>query len=387
MTCSHSTPRSSRAVSQRAGPAHLRRLGGAARAHARDPLISGRLPESFARLRRRGVSWRGKTFRPRHEHAGHGINRVVSNAFEIYASRRSSGHLARATSTRATQLRPAREPFFIRAVKDEIREIAPGLWLVRHMRRSARRRIWCCISGSPSDEAHGCVRRYGSPTTAIGRCASVTRPSPSSPIETRPARHATASSQRARVTRPRAIDETSVHLASPRHRLAFDLAPETTDGARREPPQVYPSPAAICTAPCAPSIRTTEDPGATGVPYALDPRPKEHVTLARSYACVRPPGGDLHRVCHTSMLRASHSRSFGWGRACRHAHRPAQRIATPERAREHPPCPTRSHHEAPERAPDRAALRCSRSRPNTRRHRRDGARRHRIRRLRCSRRR
>lgn len=95
------------------------------------PLIAGPIAaviRSFASSRM--FPWRGKTFRPHHEHAGHGINRVVSNAFEIYRFETFVGP-SRAGDFDAVQLNYdlPENPFFIRAVKDEIREIAPGLWL------------------------------------------------------------------------------------------------------------------------------------------------------------------------------------------------------------------------------------------------------------------
>jgi hypothetical protein len=74
--------------------------------------------------------WRGKTFRPRDATAGEGINRVVSNSFELYRFETSVGR-SRAGDFDAVQLDYdlPENPFFIRAIKDEIREIAPGLWL------------------------------------------------------------------------------------------------------------------------------------------------------------------------------------------------------------------------------------------------------------------
>ena len=76
--------------------------------------------------------WRGKSFTPLSETDGEGINRVFS---DVRPSRwfRFETSLApsRAGAFDAFQLNydnPG-NPFFIRAIKDEIREVAPGLYL------------------------------------------------------------------------------------------------------------------------------------------------------------------------------------------------------------------------------------------------------------------
>jgi hypothetical protein len=89
-----------------------------------------RLLRAFAAWRR--FPWRGKSFTALTDTTGEGINRVFSDA---RPSRwfRFATHLApsRAGDFDAFQLdydNPG-NPFFIRAIKDEIREVSPGLYL------------------------------------------------------------------------------------------------------------------------------------------------------------------------------------------------------------------------------------------------------------------
>jgi hypothetical protein len=74
--------------------------------------------------------WRGKSFTPRDADHGDGINRVVSDRFELFRFTTFVGP-SRAGAFDAVQLDydHASNPFFIRAIKDEIRELRPGLWL------------------------------------------------------------------------------------------------------------------------------------------------------------------------------------------------------------------------------------------------------------------
>jgi hypothetical protein len=74
--------------------------------------------------------WRGKSFSPRDEHGGDGINRVVSDRLRVYRFETFIGP-SRAGDFDAVQLDydNADNPFFIRPIKDEIREIAPRLYL------------------------------------------------------------------------------------------------------------------------------------------------------------------------------------------------------------------------------------------------------------------
>jgi hypothetical protein len=74
--------------------------------------------------------WRGKSFTPRDAAQGDGVNRVISDRFELFRFTTFVGP-SRAGAFEAVQLDydHASNPFFIRAIKDEIRELRPGLWL------------------------------------------------------------------------------------------------------------------------------------------------------------------------------------------------------------------------------------------------------------------
>lgn len=74
--------------------------------------------------------WKGKTFTPLTESAGEGINRVFSDRFRLFRFTTFVGP-SRAGDFDAVQLDydHPENPFFIRAIKDEIRELSPGLWL------------------------------------------------------------------------------------------------------------------------------------------------------------------------------------------------------------------------------------------------------------------
>jgi hypothetical protein len=88
-----------------------------------------------ARLVRRLASsdrfpWRGKSFTPHGEDKGEGINRVVTDRLRLFRFETFVGP-SRAGDFDAVQLdydKPG-NPFFIRAIKDEIRELEPGLYL------------------------------------------------------------------------------------------------------------------------------------------------------------------------------------------------------------------------------------------------------------------
>lgn len=73
--------------------------------------------------------WRGKSFTPGDER-GEGINRVVVDRLRLYRFATFIGR-SRAGAFDALQLdydRPD-NPFFIRPIRDEIRELSPGLYL------------------------------------------------------------------------------------------------------------------------------------------------------------------------------------------------------------------------------------------------------------------
>jgi hypothetical protein len=74
--------------------------------------------------------WRGKSFSPKDEHEGEGINRVFNDRLRLYRFETFIGS-SRAGDFDALHLdydNPS-NPFFIRPIKDEIREIAPRLYL------------------------------------------------------------------------------------------------------------------------------------------------------------------------------------------------------------------------------------------------------------------
>jgi hypothetical protein len=74
--------------------------------------------------------WRGKSFRPGAADEGEGINRVIDDRLRLFRFETFIGP-SRAGSFDALQLDydlPS-NPFFIRAIKDELRELQPGLWL------------------------------------------------------------------------------------------------------------------------------------------------------------------------------------------------------------------------------------------------------------------
>lgn len=74
--------------------------------------------------------WRGKSFAPTSEEHGEGINRVLVDRLRLFRFETTIGP-SRAGPFEALQLdydRPG-NPFFIRAIKDELRQLHPGLWL------------------------------------------------------------------------------------------------------------------------------------------------------------------------------------------------------------------------------------------------------------------
>jgi hypothetical protein len=74
--------------------------------------------------------WRGKSFIPHGSDSGEGINRVFSDRWKLFKFTTFVGP-SRAGGFDSVQLdydHPT-NPFFIRAIKDEIRELKPGLFL------------------------------------------------------------------------------------------------------------------------------------------------------------------------------------------------------------------------------------------------------------------
>jgi len=103
------------------------------------PFLRARL-RAFARWRR--FPWRGKSFRSLGTERGEGVNRVFSDTrprrwfrFATFVAP------SRAGAFDAVQLdydNPG-NPFFIRAIKDEVREVAPGLFLGQAYLQTKRR--------------------------------------------------------------------------------------------------------------------------------------------------------------------------------------------------------------------------------------------------------
>lgn len=74
--------------------------------------------------------WRGKSFMPKDALRGDGINRVIRDRWHLYRFETFIGR-SRAGDFDALQLDYDNRdnPFFIRPIKDEMRELSPGLWL------------------------------------------------------------------------------------------------------------------------------------------------------------------------------------------------------------------------------------------------------------------
>ena len=92
------------------------------------------LPVVPALLRRFAATgafpWQGKTFKTLAPGRGEGVNRVLGNRWDLFRFETSVG-TSRAGAFDAVHLdydNPG-NPGLIRAIKDEVREIAPGLWL------------------------------------------------------------------------------------------------------------------------------------------------------------------------------------------------------------------------------------------------------------------
>lgn len=92
------------------------------------PDVVTALPRAWARTG--SFPWRGKSFSPKSEAAGEGINRVVSDRVSLF-------RFTTAITPSRHDGKPVLEldydhrgnPRFIRMIEDEVRTIAPGLWL------------------------------------------------------------------------------------------------------------------------------------------------------------------------------------------------------------------------------------------------------------------
>jgi hypothetical protein len=95
------------------------------------PAVRGRAAELLSKIAASDhFPWRGKSFNPLGAGAGEGVNRIVSDGVKLFKFTTSVGP-SRAGAFDAVQLDydHASNPFFIRAIKDEIRELRPGLYL------------------------------------------------------------------------------------------------------------------------------------------------------------------------------------------------------------------------------------------------------------------
>ncbi len=115
------------------------------------PDVVTALPRAWARTHR--FPWRGKTFSPRSSRDGEGINRVVSDRVALFR------FTTAITPSRHDQ-KPALEldydhasnPGFIRMIEDEVRTIAPGLWLGQAWLRVRGRKhfvLWFALTSAP----------------------------------------------------------------------------------------------------------------------------------------------------------------------------------------------------------------------------------------------
>lgn len=115
------------------------------------PDVVTALPRAWARTGT--FPWRGKTFSPRSAHAGEGINRVGSDRISLF-------RFTTAITPSRHDGRPALEldydhrgnPRFIRRIEDEVRTIAPGLWLGQAwLRTSATKKhfvLWFALTSA-----------------------------------------------------------------------------------------------------------------------------------------------------------------------------------------------------------------------------------------------
>lgn len=96
-----------------------------------------RLPRAWARTA--SFPWRGKSFSPRDADGGSGDNRVVSERLHLFrfdtrvAPSRHDGK-----PVIDLDYDHAGNPFFIRAIEDEIRQVRPGLYLGQAWLRTGR---------------------------------------------------------------------------------------------------------------------------------------------------------------------------------------------------------------------------------------------------------
>ena len=88
--------------------------------------------------------WRGKSFAPKSERHGEGINRVIRDRFRLF---RFETFIARSKAGDFDALQLdydlAGNPPVIRSIKDEIREIEPGVWLGQaYLQTRSQHHLW-----------------------------------------------------------------------------------------------------------------------------------------------------------------------------------------------------------------------------------------------------
>lgn len=106
------------------------------------PAASPGFADVMRRLARwRAFPWLGKTFRPRDARSGEGWNRVLSDRNLWFRFTTSIGR-SKAGDFDALHLDydHPENPFFIRAIEDEVRTVAPGLFLGQ---------AWIVVRGKP----------------------------------------------------------------------------------------------------------------------------------------------------------------------------------------------------------------------------------------------
>lgn len=114
------------------------------------PDVVTALPRAWARTHT--FPWRGKTFTPRTSATGVGINRVVSDRVSLF-------RFTTAITPSRHDGKPALEldydhagnPRFIRMIEDEVRTIAPGLWLGQAWLRTQSKKhfvLWFALTSA-----------------------------------------------------------------------------------------------------------------------------------------------------------------------------------------------------------------------------------------------
>lgn len=104
------------------------------------PLLAGALR---ALASTKTFPWKGKSFTA-DERRGEGINRVLSDRLRLFRFETFIGR-SRAGDFDALQLDYdlPENPFIIRSIKDEMRELEPGVWLGQaYLRTAKRERLW-----------------------------------------------------------------------------------------------------------------------------------------------------------------------------------------------------------------------------------------------------